>query len=57
MEPLRFQVKVTAIGEVRDAAGLLISTEPVEAIAELTADELTRLGIPTPQVPLKEKKS
>lgn len=36
-----FEVKITAIGEVRDAEGNLISAEPVEYTAHLTEQEIT----------------
>jgi hypothetical protein len=35
-----YEVKVTAIGEVRDAEGNLVSNEPVEAIMRVTEEEL-----------------
>lgn len=38
--PALFQVKITAIGEVRDADGNLLSAEPVEFIQNMTEDEL-----------------
>ena len=43
MSDLRFEVKITAVGEVRDADGNLISSEPVEATLNLTADEVRAL--------------
>lgn len=48
---LMFRVVVTADGEVRDADGNLISSEPVEATMDLTADQLRELGIPVPSNP------
>ena len=51
MGELRFEVKVEATGEVRDADGNLISKEPVEAIMHLTAAELKQLGLPVPPHP------
>lgn len=45
---MKFQVKVVASGEVRDAEGNLISSEPVEATMVLTEDELKELGLPVP---------
>jgi len=44
----RFAVKISATGEVRDAEGNLISSEPVEATLELTADEVRALTGETP---------
>jgi len=38
-----------ASGEVRDADGNLISSEPVEATFTLTEAELSALQIPTPE--------
>lgn len=43
MSDLRYEVKIAAVGEVRDADGNLISSEPVEATLNLTADELRTL--------------
>lgn len=50
-ETLRFEIKVTADGEVRDAQGNLISSEPVEATMVVTGEELDALGIPRPTPP------
>jgi hypothetical protein len=38
-----YEVVVSAIGEVRDAEGNLISSEPVEARMELTAEQVAEL--------------
>jgi hypothetical protein len=35
-----FEVKITAVGEVRDADGNLISAEPVEFVQTMTEQEL-----------------
>ena len=43
-----YSVKVSAIGEVRDADGNLITSEPVEATLTLTADEVRQLTGETP---------
>lgn len=40
-----FEVVVTAVGEVRDAEGNLISSEPIEARMNLTADQIAELGL------------
>jgi hypothetical protein len=48
-DQLKFQVKVLAAGEVRDADGNLVSSEPFEAVTVLTKDELEQLGLPTPE--------
>lgn len=40
MSNLTFEVKITAIGEVRDKDGNLLSAEPVEFNQIMTADEL-----------------
>lgn len=54
--PLLFEVKVTAMGEVRDAEGNLVSSTPVEGTMELTADQLTELDLPVPPHPDQENK-
>jgi len=51
---MKFKVKITAVGEVRDKDGNLISSEPVDAEMELTEAELIELSFP---VPHKENKS
>jgi hypothetical protein len=38
-----YAVRITATGEVRDADGNLISSEPVEATLTLTADEVRKI--------------
>ena len=38
-----YEVTIKAQGEVRDAAGNLISSEPVEATLTLTADQVREL--------------
>ena len=43
-----FELTITAVGEVRDADGNLVSTEPVEATMRVNADELAALGL-TPE--------
>lgn len=40
-----FDLTVTAVGEVRDIDGNLVSTEPVEATIRVTEAELAELGI------------
>ena len=40
-----FEVVISAAGEVRDAAGNLISSEPIEARMTLTAEQLAELGL------------
>lgn len=52
--PLLFEVKVTAMGEVRDAEGNLISSTPVEGSMELTAEQLVELDLPVPPHPDQE---
>lgn len=39
----RFELSITASGEVRDADGNLVSTTPVEAVIEVSEDELRQL--------------
>jgi hypothetical protein len=43
MSDLRFEVKINAVAEVRDADGNLISSEPVESVLNLSADEVRAL--------------
>lgn len=50
MGPQLYEVAVSAIGEVRDADGNLVSTQPVEATLTVTAGELHQLGL-TPPTP------
>jgi hypothetical protein len=46
---LTFQVKIKAVGEVRDKDGNLISSEPVEFDAvEMTEAQLIELDLPVP---------
>lgn len=40
---LTYEVKIQATGEVRDAEGNLLSSEPVEATLHLTADQIREL--------------
>lgn len=40
MDILKFQVKITATGEVRDKDGNLVSSEPVEFTTTMTEQEL-----------------
>lgn len=40
MTGLKFEVKVTATGEVHDAEGNLLSSEPYEYTAIMTEEEL-----------------
>jgi hypothetical protein len=35
-----YEVVVSAVGEVRDAGGNLVSSEPIEATMHLTAEQL-----------------
>lgn len=44
-----YELVVTAMGEVRDADGNLISSEPVEARMTVTAEELRALTEGEPQ--------
>jgi hypothetical protein len=38
-----FAMKITAMGEVRDADGNLLSTTPVESVVELTEQQVREL--------------
>lgn len=40
-----YELQIRATGEVRDAEGNLISSEPVEATLTVTEDELKALGL------------
>ena len=39
----QYAITITAVGEVRDADGNLVSSEPIEATHIVTADELAAL--------------
>lgn len=49
--PLLFKVEITAEGQVHDADGNLLSSSPVTAEMELTAEQLVELGLPVPPHP------
>ena len=49
MSDQRFAITITAVAEVRDGDGNLISAEPIEAVTEMTEAELVERGIPIPQ--------
>lgn len=55
MGDLRFQIKVTATGEVRDADGNLISPATAESVEEVTESELVERGFTIPHRINKEK--
>ena len=40
-----YEVVLTAVGEVRDADGNLVSAEPIEAKFQVTAEELADLNL------------
>lgn len=40
-----FEVAISATGEVRDADGNLVSSEPIEATMHVTAEQLAELGL------------
>lgn len=40
-----YELAITATGEVRDAEGNLISSEPVESTVTVTAEQLAELGL------------
>jgi len=46
---MKFQVVVTAVGEVRDKDGNLISSEPINEVRTLTEAELIDAGLPVPE--------
>lgn len=43
--PQMYEVAITANGEVRDAEGNLLSSEPVESKIIVTAEQLADLGL------------
>lgn len=43
MSGLMFEVKITAVGEVRDKDGNLISAEPVEFVQTMSEQQLREL--------------
>ena len=43
-----YELRLTATGEVRDADGNLVSSEPVEATFHLTAEQVRALKGETP---------
>ena len=43
----RYEIRIQAAGEVRDAAGNLISSEPVEAVGVIDEDQARALGLLT----------
>lgn len=44
MTAVTFEVRISAIAEVRDADGNLVSQSPVELIGHLTEDEVAELA-------------
>lgn len=44
-----YQLAITAAGEVRDAKGNLVSSEPVEAKITVTETQLSELGLTPPE--------
>jgi hypothetical protein len=40
-----YELAITATGEVRDAEGNLISTEPVESTIQVTAEQMHAMGL------------
>lgn len=45
----RYELAITATGEVRDAEGNLISSTPVESKITVTESELHELGLEPPE--------
>lgn len=55
---MKFEVKITAIGEVRDADGNLLSSEPVEFSQMMSESELRAQGLTDEQIcEIKERVS
>lgn len=46
---MTYEVKITAVGEVRDADGNLIEQVPVEGVERLTHAELVERGMVPPE--------
>ena len=44
-----YELAVTATGEVRDAEGNLISSEPVAATVQVTEEQLREMGLAPPE--------
>lgn len=40
-----YELAITASGEVRDADGNLVSSEPVSATIQVTAEQLAEMGL------------
>ena len=47
MSEQMYEVRITAAGEVRDADGNLVSSEPIEATMTVTESEAKALGYTT----------
>jgi len=43
--PQLYELAISAVGEVRDAEGNLVSTEPVETTITVTEEQLRELGL------------
>lgn len=52
---LMFEIKVEATGEVRDAEGNLVSSEPYVGTKMVTAEQLREMGLPVPAHPDEEE--
>jgi hypothetical protein len=50
MDELKFRMKITAIGEVRDKDGNLLSAEPVEAEIDVSESDLRDMGLTEEQI-------
>jgi hypothetical protein len=40
-----YELAITATGEVRDADGNLVSSEPIESTIQVTAEQLREMGL------------
>jgi hypothetical protein len=46
MDGQLYKMTIRASGEVRDCDGNLISSEPIEAVMEMTEQQVRELGLP-----------
>lgn len=50
MTDMEYKVAITATGEVRDAEGNLISSEPIESTITVTEAQLLEMGLTEAQI-------
>ncbi len=49
MTGMRYELAITATGEVRDAAGNLVSSEPISTTITVNEAQLAELGLTPPE--------